>query len=557
MKLFRLHLFLLIMITFSSISFSQMFTEMTDITFPGGRIFIIDLDNNGFLDIIFLGTVFPYNSENIFFQQDSGFIPEINDLLKWGVPQSYSFADKNNNGYLDGFIFLEDLPGSVWLQINNGLSGLSFSEWDDGISLQIESVSLNDYNNDGQVETLYSDGYSSGILEEDATINHSFHRNIVNGDFDNNGILEIIVHKIGDENSYMLKRFTSAGVVYNNVLSLDPNISSTIDIDSDGDMDIISLCKMYKNNGGLSFEGIEYEIPIDHYIHQIKPADIDNDGDIDMIALMYNNTAPVFKGIVVLKNNNNVFELSDTLIMSPYPSFFEIADYDNDGDIDMLVNFSVDSTKIFRNDITVINNPPQAPTGLQSLTNVNEVILSWNKAVDDHTLSEGLTYNIRIGTTSGGIDICSPHSLEDGTRLIVEMGNVQLDTFAIYYLEPGTYYWSVQAIDNCFKGSEFAVEDTFSVITDNINEIEINPIFLFPNPANNMIKIEYLMLDYYGNDHSIGIYTMDGKLVKSIPVKQQFGIIKADVSDIPPGSYIISFGNKSILEYSRKIVVFH
>jgi hypothetical protein len=51
-----------------------------------------------------------------------------------------------------------------------------------------------------------------------------------------------------------------------------------------------------------------------------------------------------------------------------------------------------------------------------------------------------------------------------GYRKVVAMGNTNHDTsWTIKGLAPGKYYWSVQAIDNCFAGSNFAVEQSFTI----------------------------------------------------------------------------------------------
>ncbi|MDH4032405.1 MAG: hypothetical protein OEV80_01250, partial [candidate division Zixibacteria bacterium] len=51
-----------------------------------------------------------------------------------------------------------------------------------------------------------------------------------------------------------------------------------------------------------------------------------------------------------------------------------------------------------------------------------------------------------------------------GYRRVVAMGNVfQNLTWELNSLPAGTYFWSVQAIDNNFEGSQFAVEQQFVV----------------------------------------------------------------------------------------------
>lgn len=75
-----------------------------------------------------------------------------------------------------------------------------------------------------------------------------------------------------------------------------------------------------------------------------------------------------------------------------------------------------------------------------------------------------------IGTASGNFDIVSPMStISTGKRLIPAPGNAATNDFYIVStksgvgLEPGTYYWKVQAIDNVFGASAFSTEASFTV----------------------------------------------------------------------------------------------
>ena len=86
------------------------------------------------------------------------------------------------------------------------------------------------------------------------------------------------------------------------------------------------------------------------------------------------------------------------------------------------------------------------------------VELTWNSAVDDNTDLEGLTYAIKMGTTSGSENIVSSNSSINGVRKSAGKGNAEHNTKWKIALEPGTYYWSVQSIDNAQTGSEFSSE---------------------------------------------------------------------------------------------------
>jgi hypothetical protein len=76
-----------------------------------------------------------------------------------------------------------------------------------------------------------------------------------------------------------------------------------------------------------------------------------------------------------------------------------------------------------------------------------------------------------VGTQPGGVDIVSPLAVVasevavDGYRLLPAIGNMyQARAITLSNLRLGkTYYWSVQAIDTSYLGSNFAAEGSFTI----------------------------------------------------------------------------------------------
>ena len=57
-----------------------------------------------------------------------------------------------------------------------------------------------------------------------------------------------------------------------------------------------------------------------------------------------------------------------------------------------------------------------------------------------------------------------PHALPNGTRLLTGPGNTgPTPHWKLRGLLPGTYYWSVQSINDSFAASPFSIEGTFSI----------------------------------------------------------------------------------------------
>src|SRR4029077_1754027 len=76
-----------------------------------------------------------------------------------------------------------------------------------------------------------------------------------------------------------------------------------------------------------------------------------------------------------------------------------------------------------------------------------------------------LTYNLRVGTTPGGCDVVSPMAdLTTGYRHVVDHGNVQRNTWWVLDAPPGTYSWSVQAIDGMYAGGPWATEHVTTAV---------------------------------------------------------------------------------------------
>jgi len=99
------------------------------------------------------------------------------------------------------------------------------------------------------------------------------------------------------------------------------------------------------------------------------------------------------------------------------------------------------------------------------------VSMSWSPGSDGETPTNGLTYNVRIGTSPRGQEVMPAFwnvtnffDQEQNHRLLPAHGNAQQNLgWTIRNLDPGTYYWSVQSIDTSFLGSLFANELSFTI----------------------------------------------------------------------------------------------
>ena len=185
-----------------------------------------------------------------------------------------------------------------------------------------------------------------------------------------------------------------------------------------------------------------------------------------MTGFIYLNDGETVLEIYHNNGDNNFSEQNSSALTSVWYGSVAWGDYDNDGDLDVLLtgnNFyghDINISEVYRNNNITSNIAPSMPSNLKTVINGNEVTFSWDKSTDNETPQDGLTYNLVIGTSSGGCDILSPMSDRNtGRRKVINIGNTgHLNSKTIKILSSGRYYWSVQAIDNNFAGSQFAEE---------------------------------------------------------------------------------------------------
>jgi len=281
------------------------------------------------------------------------------------------------------------------------------------------------------------------------------------GDFDRDGDLDLLLAGGGFTRVYANNQGVFADAEAG-LADLETGVASAADYDNDGDLDVVaaglhegfSVTRIYRNGGNGAFVDIHAPV-IGAHSPTVAWGDYDNDGDLDLII----SSQDCEQAVRLYRNDE-----SDSFVMAlkenPAPSIAKWADFDDDGDLDLVVNPAM----IYNNQSLSRNDPPTAPGGLATAVGPTAVSLQWTPATDPNQPS-GLTYNLRVGTAPGKADIVSPASdLITGTRRSPAPGNAGPSlNWSINSLRPGTYYWSVQAVDNSFAGGPFATEASFIV----------------------------------------------------------------------------------------------
>ena len=263
------------------------------------------------------------------------------------------------------------------------------------------------------------------------------------------------------------------------------------DINFDGYPDLLltgddeyknNTCQIFINDGkGILLPSSLSPRPADKY----SPTwlDFNTDGYLDLImpkigwvvdnTLYFNDNNNSYTGFT-----NGVDSLTTAMYLKPI-------DIDQDKDKDIIVTYKIPvgvdgykmETKIYANTNNFVNQAPNPPTTTSSQIDVFDVILSWNNGWDKLTGNNGLSYNIWVGTANNKADIVSPMAdLVTGYRYVEALGNMGTNTsWRFKNLPLGTYYWSVQAIDNSMTPSAWAPVKSFtlSALTANFSNDEV------------------------------------------------------------------------------------
>jgi len=491
---------------------TNIFSEQTGVNLAGisyGSIAWGDYDNSNYQDILVTGTtsgsnngavskIYRNNGNNTFSDQVVISLPGV--AIGSGL-----WGDYNNDGYPDIFLTGLDINNSPVSKIFRNNGNNTFSEQTD-ISIagvRESSAEWTDLNNDGKLDLIITGTSASGevskvyrnfggnVFGEQQGINFPgvTSGSVACADYDNDGFTDILLTGSG-----LSRIFRNTGNPYTmefieqqeiDLPGITKSSAAWSDYDIDGDLDIllagydivanIPVSGIYRNNNGsfedsgITLAGVAGSSVADNSVAGASETiwgDYDNDGDPDILL-----TGETVSGRIcrIYTNNGNGTFRDQSNFGLPGVRFSAAAwgDYDNDGDLDIVISGEQGTSRIiriFRNEILSSNSAPEAPSGLGVSASAPNTTLFWTSVRTDETAFPGLTYNIRMGTSAGGNQVISSMSSASGKRRISAMGNSQLDTFLVFQnLRPGTYYWSVQAVDNGFAGGAYAEEKSFAI----------------------------------------------------------------------------------------------
>jgi hypothetical protein len=450
-----------------------------------------DYDNDGWLDLLITGYTASFTPiTELYWNIAGGFIQSgmtIPDVMD----SSVDWGDYDNDGDLDIMISGDEGASNISTVLRNNRG--SFTDINAGLNygLTFGSGKWGDYDNDGDLDMLITgnsdlDGVISRIYRNDsgnftdieAGLPGVQYSTVDWTDYDNDGDMDIFISGQTSD-SILTAIFNNDNGYFNDInagfTKLHSSNSDWGDYDNDGDQDLLltgytgseSKLLLYTNDGGVFVESEPTTLDVDG-VRAIW-GDYDNDGDLDMLVVGDTSQGEITK---VFKNDSGSFsDIGAGLTGVRVPSGPDWVDFDKDGDLDIFVSGFGGKVFIFKNNALVSNSRPAVPFVISTSCIGNSATLSWDKSIDAQTPQDGLSYNLRIGTSSNGIEVMAPLSnVSSGFREVVDTGNAGQNTsWTINGLAPGTYYWSVQAIDHCYEGSWFSQIRSFTILGTPLN----------------------------------------------------------------------------------------
>lgn len=373
-----------------------------------------DYDQDGNLDILLAGYTGSASATQVWHNEGNGTFTQMPTTLTGLHNAVVDWGDYDHDGDLDILLNGESNisrvteiwrndGGSVFTKLATTLTGVY-----GGV------VAWADYDNDGDLDVLLTGVNNSGALTTEVwrnngndtfsqiatTMSGLFSSAAAWGDYDNDGDVDLLLAgSLGFTSTMQLWRNDGTDLFTQMPAALTNISNGTVawgDYDRDGDLDILlaglsgttRVTEVWRNDGGGAFSKLATAIT-GIYNRTAAWGDYDNDGRLDiLIAGMKTGSVAVTE--VWRNTGNDTFTQLPVTLTGVYGSWVAWGDYDNDGDLDILLAGTTGSnqalTQIWRND----DCPPD---------------LSIAKAVTPTTVLPGqpITYTLAFSYTGPGL----------------------------------------------------------------------------------------------------------------------------------------------------------
>jgi len=472
-----------------------------------------DYDNDGDIDLAISGRDGDGIARSFIYDNNDNILAENTSIgLQGAHSGDLAWGDYDNDGDLDLALTGGDDAGNRFTHLYRNRRetadfALNIANVSNLTQVSSSSLAWGDYDNDGDLDlalmgnaigTRFAGVYQNtdGSFTQDTaqTLTPTDNGKLAWADIDNDGDLDLAtMGQINDANQAAFSLYTNT----KGTLTADtrPTVTGLLassialgDHDNDGDLDLITtgfnisqglLTTLYDNDGtGLFTDGLAKGLT-PAAASDLHWGDYDNDGDLDLAFAGQSSDGLLLQ---VLRYQKKDFTNVPIDILTGMDFATVVwGDYDNDGDLDLVSSGRTTTSDNTFPPITRINdnlesrfNPNRIPeilTGLTATTQGDAVTLAWAPGSDlNGTPTDALTYQLRLGTTSGG------HEILSGVHTPL-MGSIQTPSHQINNLESGQYFWSVRAVDHGLAAGLWADENSFIVDTVRpvITQIQVRP----------------------------------------------------------------------------------
>ncbi len=476
----------------STLATAQTFTDLGASLIPAWNSSAAwgDYDNDGDLDVVIAGYIdgSGTTSTNLY-RNDDGVFVNSGMVFSGAGASALAWGDYDNDGDID-IIISGKVSGSNDSTLLYRNDQTFFTKINSSFFKVLSgTLAWGDYDNDGDLDLLIGGSDQSNLYRNDGgdsfTPTNAITETLANGtftwgDYDKDGWLDFA----------MIGRITSntfvARVYHNNQNGTFTDINAGLwgvrysaaawgDFDNDGDLDLAYAGNynslrdstiLYRNDNGLFTNS---SIPfISLRQCSMDWGDYDNDGDLDLLVSgdsSATGAAGASHTLIYRNERGTHFTRIDYGLVKIRQGMARWGDFDNDGDLDILICGYISSSnytsKIYKNNLMDDLSSLSVPVG--TFVRQDTVTITWNRI---HSIpDQSLSYNINIFWVDEDEYFVSPMAnTNSGKRYVAGIGNCMLDTSKTYFnLEGGKYYWSLQTVNHAFQGSEFTSIDSFEI----------------------------------------------------------------------------------------------
>lgn len=537
-------------------------------------VYVEDLDNDGDLEILSASK----NDNTISYYDNldgSGtFSSEIILSNQTRKPRTVFADDINSDGKMDIISASQEDHKLQWFKNLDGNSSFSLPIIISKNSNFVSELDVADFNGDGQKDILVASIYDREISwfpnnNSQFNIQHVV-ANLTNppntsfgflpvtaqsADVDGDGDIDIIAAYVNSPINIVWYENLDGFGSFSDELPISGNISSTyelsdfypIDIDNDGDIDIISSISgpnsrvgLYRNSGTGTFspEQIIHLNAINSDIVSIHANDIDGDNDVDVLLTLNDNFSGL-DSLLWLENLDTIGNsFSSKTIANPSvvvnPTLIFSADLDNDGDIDVV---SASSSSISNGEIAWFKN-------IDGLGNFGAKQIVSTNAVDAKTLivkdvdddgdndiiydKSGLSW---LENTDGLGNFNNEHIISSNVRPFSIFGDDMNNDGDLDFVTVSPYQDKIVWHENL--SGQLTIE-----------EHQLLSLRVYPNPTGDIINI-----DSQVSIKKISIYNKIGQLIEVF-----FNMKKINIKHLKSDLYFIKIESKNGAVESKKII---